>query len=122
MDQQQPVTVRMFGIFHTLRQERGLAPAVELALPRGGQTALELARGLNLPLEMLGGVYCNHTPASLGRIIRPGDRIAFVPKGVPGPHQGLQGFPLGNQPQPLATPEGFNPPRLPLEGAQPHFL
>lgn len=122
MEQRHTATVRMFGIFHTLRQERGLAPGVDHPLARGGTTALEIARQLDLPLEMVGGVYCNHSPAGLGRIIRPGDRIAFVPKGVPGPHQCLQGFPRVSQPeQDLAMPEGFNSPQLPLESALSHL-
>ena len=123
MEQHHTVTVRMFGIFHTLRQERGLAPRVTLPLPLDGTTALELARQLALPLEMVGAVYCNHSLAGLGRIIRPGDRIAFVPKGVPGPHQCLQGFPqIRPEEQQLAMAEGFRPAPLPLGGAEPRFI
>lgn len=123
MDQHHTASVRMFGIFHTLRQERGLAPGLNLPLPAVGHTALEIARQLDLPLEMVGAVYCNHTPASLGRVIRPGDRIAFVPKGVPGPHKCLQGFPLVSQPnQQLAMPEGFNSPQRPSQAAEARMI
>jgi hypothetical protein len=118
MEQQQTATIRMFGIFHTLRRERGLAPAVEFPLTRAGAPARAIARELNLPLEMIGGVYCNHAPADLQLIIRPGDRIAFVPRGVPGPHRCLQGFPpLPDPAEHRDLPLGFEPAPLPAAGA-----
>lgn len=119
MKQQHTASVYMFGIFHTLRRERGLSPAVDMPLAQGGRPALEIARELDLPLEMVGAVYCNHTPTSLGRVIRPGDRIAFVPLGVPGPHKCLQGFPtLNDRNEPPTIPQGFNSSQLSCENIQ----
>lgn len=119
MKQQQTASVYMFGIFHTLRRERGLSPAVDMPLAQAGRPALELARELNLPLEMVGAVYCNHAPTSLARVIRPGDRIAFIPLGVPGPHKCLQGFPaLNSRDEPPTMPQGFNSTQLSCEDAR----
>ncbi len=118
MEQQHTASVNMFGSFHTLRRARGLAPAVEMPLAQAGRPALEIARELNLPLEMVGAVYCNHSPVGLGRVIRPGDRIAFVPRGVPGPHKCLQGFPtLNDREEPPVMPRGFNSSQLSIEDA-----
>lgn len=116
MEQQQTATIRMFGIFHTLHRERGLSPAVAIQLSPAGRPALEIARELNLPLDMVGAVYCNHCPSGLDQIIRPGDRIAFVPKGVPGPHKCLQGFPGSAESSNLpGIPGGFNGSQVSVE-------
>ncbi len=81
------VTVRLFGCLHTLRRERDLPTTTEAEVPDSGVTGFELAEALELPLEMIEGVFCNRTVRPLGYVILPGDRVAFVPKGTPGPHR-----------------------------------
>ena len=46
-----------------------------------------IATRLDLPHDLIEGVFCNHTVYGLDHVIRPGDRIAFVPYGTPGPHR-----------------------------------
>lgn len=92
MSTQTTTTVRMFGALHTLRRERGLEPTVEVSIPSGGCVACDLARELDLPLEKIEAVFVNHLAHGLDHIIRPGDRVAFVPTGVPGPHRVLLGI------------------------------
>lgn len=93
MQEPKPVSVRMFGRLHTLRKERGLQPSLEITLTATGRKASDIAMDLNLPLDVIGCIYCNHIPADLYHMVQPGDRIAFVPKSVPGPHQRYQSFP-----------------------------
>jgi hypothetical protein len=81
------VTVRMFGLLHSLRRSRGLPATVELEIPEEGKSAFEIAQLLDLPLERIEAVFCNHRTYDLNHRIYPGDRIAFVPPGVPGPHR-----------------------------------
>ena len=87
-----PVTVRLFGALHSLRRERGLPTVVEVIVPEEGLTGVELARQLDLPAEMIEGVFCNRTVRPVGWVLRPGDRVAFVPKGTPGPHRVFLGL------------------------------
>ena len=94
MERKENVTVRMFGTLHSLRRQRGLPSVQELSLPPQGKRAAEIARELDLPGESLGLIYHNHRPAGLQQLIRPGDRLAFVPKSSIGPHNGPLGFPL----------------------------
>jgi hypothetical protein len=94
MERKEHVTILMFGSLLSFRQERGLSPTLELSLPAGGKRALDIAADLGLPLDSIGAIYCNHRPADLKRLIQPGDRIAFVPKSVPGPQNGPLGFPI----------------------------
>ncbi len=93
MQELKPVSVRMLGTLHRLRKEKGLQPYLEITLATSGRKASDIAMDLNLPLNVIGSIYCNHIPADIYHMVHPGDRIAFVPKSVPGPHQRYQGFP-----------------------------
>ena len=92
MSTQTNTTVRMFGALHTLRRERGLQPTTEVHIPPGGCVAFDLARELNLPLDKIEAVFVNHVVYSLNHLIQAGDRVAFVPTGIPGPHRFLLGI------------------------------
>lgn len=82
----------MFGVLHTLRRERGLQATTEVYIPPEGCSALDLARELDLPPELIEAVFVNHTVHGLDYLIQPGDRVAFVPTGIPGPHRFLLGI------------------------------
>jgi hypothetical protein len=98
MSTQTTTTVRMFGALHTLRRERGLEPTTEVNIPPGGCAACDLARALDLPLRKIEAVFVNHVVYGLDHIIQAGDRVAFVPTGIPGPHRVLLGiFGAGRQ-------------------------
>ena len=87
MDELPQVTVRTFGYLYSLRRERGLPAHFDMALPDAGMTAREMAALLELPLDRIEGVFVNHTVRGLDHVIVPGDRVAFVPHGTPGPHR-----------------------------------
>jgi hypothetical protein len=92
MSTQRTSTVRMFGALHTFRKDRGLPSVTEVAIPEDGCAAKVLASELDLPLEMIEAVFVNHQVYSLEHRIQPGDRVAFVPVGIPGPARGLLGI------------------------------
>lgn len=85
-------TVRMFGALHTVRKERGLQPTADVAIPREGRAAKDVARDLDLPLDKVEAVFINRKAYGLDHVIHPGDRVAFVPTGIPGPHRFLLGI------------------------------
>lgn len=98
MSTQTNTTVRMFGALHTIRRERGLQPTTEVHIPPGGSVAGDLARKLDLPLEKIEAVFVNHIVHGLEYRIQAGDRVAFIPTGIPGPHRFLLGiFGAGRQ-------------------------
>ena len=82
-----PVTVKLFGCLHTLRKAKGLPTTVTVEVPAEGREALEVAEDLALPLDRIEAVICNHKTHDLNYVIHPGDTIAFVPRGTPGPHR-----------------------------------
>ncbi|ALC15847.1 hypothetical protein DSOUD_1062 [Desulfuromonas soudanensis] len=92
MEKKANAVIRLYGNLHTLRKERGLPSVAELWLPAGGRTAAEVAAELDLPLERIEGVFCNHKAYGLDRILCPGDELAFIPTGIPGPHRYMLGI------------------------------
>jgi len=87
MGKEMTARVRMFGVLHSLRIERGLPTQVDVAVPGEGMSAKQIALDLELPLEPIEGVFCNHRVFPLSHTVHPGDEIAFVPEGTPGPHR-----------------------------------
>lgn len=57
-------------------------------------SAVNLAGKLNIPVEKIEIVFVNGVanPISGRCLIKPGDRVAFVPPGTPGPYRVLLGF------------------------------
>ncbi len=87
-----PVTVRMFGLLHLFRTEQGLPSTVEVEIPENGTTGRDLAEELGLPCEKIEGVFVNCTVYGIDHPIMPGDRVAYVPYGTPGPHRVFLGL------------------------------
>lgn len=92
MTTQTNTTVRMFGALHTLRRDRGLQSTTEVHIPPGGCAACDLAADLDLPLEKIEAVFVNHRAHGLDHPIKAGDRVAFIPTGVPGPERVMLGI------------------------------
>ena len=80
-------SVRIFGALRTYRAEAGLPFALDVPLPAEGMSARSLACELGLPCEEIEGVFVNHTVYDIDHGVSPGDEIAFVPYGTPGPHR-----------------------------------
>lgn len=55
-------------------------------------TGLELAEKLEVPLNEIEIVFINGHAQAINELIRPGDRVAFVPPGCPGPYRLHLGF------------------------------
>ncbi len=87
-----PVVVRMFGLLRDLRIERGEPTCTEVSVAEEGTVASEVAAGLGLPLDRIEAVFCNHSARGLDHVVMPGDRVAFVPHGTPGPWRMLLGI------------------------------
>lgn len=87
-----PVSVRIFGSLRPFRTERGLSCDLSVEVPEEGVVASDLALELGLPLDWVEGVFVNHTVHGVGVMVSPGDRIAFVPRGTPGPHRVFLGL------------------------------
>ena len=79
--------VKMFGLLHTFRKERGLPSEAEVEVPDSGITAKSLAENMGLPLDMIEGVFLDHRVHPLSITVKTGDSIAYASRGIPGPHR-----------------------------------
>jgi molybdopterin converting factor small subunit len=86
------VTVRMFGALREARRGQGLPPTADVEVPQQGVPAARIAQDLGLPVASIEGVFCNHSIHPLTQMVYPGDSVAFVPHGTPGPHRFFLGL------------------------------
>jgi molybdopterin converting factor small subunit len=91
MQEASSVTVRAIAFLDAFCKEHGLPSTLSVEVPDAGVTALELAESIGLPLELVEGIFHNHTVAGLDALIMPGDRVAFVPPGTPASHAAFFG-------------------------------
>lgn len=87
MADERTATVRMFGTLHSARRAAGLPTTVDVPVPESGATARQVALGLELDLGVIEGVFVDGTVYGIDHPVAPGDRVAFVPHGTPGPHR-----------------------------------
>ena len=80
-------TVRIFASLRLICEERGTPTTVEFPVSAEGTPAREIAEALDIPLEKVEGVFVNHKAHGINYLVRPGDRMAFVPYDTPGPHR-----------------------------------
>ena len=85
------VEVRGFGKLYFLFKERGWdnPKIVELSRP---MTAAELRDELDIAREDVDAVFINRLIQPLSTSVKNGDRVAFVPPGVPTIHRFMLGF------------------------------
>jgi molybdopterin converting factor small subunit len=89
------VNIRLFGFLRSFMKERGLPDRFDETVPPEGKSGLEVAAELGLPKEKIEAVFRNGLIQQLDAKIYPGDRVAFVPSGTPGPYRVLLGMVKG---------------------------
>jgi len=79
------VTVRLFSSLRALYPQRG--DTFTYDVPAEGMIARDIATDLGIDPKHIEGVFVNHKVHGVGYTVHPGDRIAFVPYDIPGPHR-----------------------------------
>lgn len=92
----QQIEVRGFLHLYQLFKKRNwpVPLLVNLAEPISG---IALAEKLEIPLNEIEVIFVNGFVQSLHYSVQPGDRVAFLPPGCPGPHRFMLGFYGKNQ-------------------------
>jgi len=86
------VEIRCFSFLKKICDERNLSFPFYYEL-KDQCSALELAERLDLPLEKIEAVFINGVASPVAEgVIKPGDRVAFIPPGTPGPYRALLGM------------------------------
>ena len=85
------IEIRGFLHLDKLFRERGwsIPLMLEIKEPLSG---IELARQLEIPLKEIEVIFVNGLVQSVKYMINPGDRVAFLPPGCPGPYRVALGF------------------------------
>ena len=89
---EEQVRVRVFGFLREERSRDGLPAETFVDVPANGCPARDVAADLGLPLDRIEGVFINHRIHRISEVVHPGDTIAFVPQGTPGPHRFFLGL------------------------------
>jgi len=71
---------------------QGFSYAFEKEIAREGMTAYDIACELRIPPEEIEGIFLNGCVKNIYDIVFPGDRVAFFPKGTPGPYRVFLGM------------------------------
>lgn len=85
------IEVRAFGRLYFLFKERGW-PDPLVYHPREPITAGQLRDELNLPVDGVEAVFINRRVCPFSTRLREGDRVAFIPPGIPTIHRYNLGF------------------------------
>jgi hypothetical protein len=86
------VEIRGFGLLTEVFKQNGWPTPLRFKL-KESCTAAGLARQIGLPLDKIEAVFINRKVESLDDgLVNPGDRVSFIPLGVPGPYRVLLGI------------------------------
>jgi hypothetical protein len=77
--------------------EKGASNCLKIAVPPEGKSSEKIAQELDIPLEKIEAVFRNGRVQNIQAPVFPGDRVAFIPYGTPGPYRVLLGI---RQPDP----------------------
>ncbi|KJS18048.1 MAG: thiamine S protein [Peptococcaceae bacterium BRH_c4b] len=91
MENDKCVEVRAFSFIKEIFDQRGWPFPMQVELEKEC-TALELAERLEIPTEKIEAVFVNGIVKKMNEKIKPGDRVAFVPPGTPGPYRVILGI------------------------------
>lgn len=98
MNDENKTTIEVRGFLHLdakFRKRYGKIPLIiEIDKPI---TGVELAQRLEVPINEIEVIFVNGFVQALDYLIHPGDRMAFLPPGCPGPYRIALGFYGKNQ-------------------------
>lgn len=86
------VEIRVFGSLRCHLEEQGLPATMKMPVEEDESRAFDLARKLGLPPEEVEAVFCNGHVQNIYDPVHPGDRLAFLPYGTPGPYRAFLGI------------------------------
>ena len=87
MNSENKISVKLFSFLYTHMTKRGLPTTYELEIPSEGRSCRDIAHDLELPVQKIEAVFINGRARQLDTLCLPGDRLAFIPYGTPGPYR-----------------------------------
>jgi len=96
-EEDQTVTIRIFGFLRRYMDERGLPHVLTEDVPKGGMSAYDLVERLSIPPKKVEAVFRNGQVINIYDLVSPGDRVALLPQGTPGPYRFFLGMDRENR-------------------------
>ncbi|HKI48131.1 MAG TPA: MoaD/ThiS family protein [Desulfobacteria bacterium] len=93
----QAVTIRIFGFLRSYLDERGLPYVLTEEIPDGGMSAYDLVKRIAIPTDKVEAVFRNGEVINIYDLVSPGDRVALLPHGTPGPYRFFLGMDRENR-------------------------
>ena len=93
----QTVEIRVFGFLRRYLDAVGLPYVVTENVPHGGMSAYDLAGRLSIPPKEVEAVFKNGQVINIYDFVGPGDRVALLPQGTPGPYRFFLGMDRENR-------------------------
>ena len=91
------IEIRIFGALRTYMDNQGLPYLITKRINPHGRTPLDIAHELKIPTDKIEAVFCNGKIQPIDKTVFPGDRIAFLPYGTPGPYRVFLGIVKGKK-------------------------
>ena len=88
----QSISIRIFGFLRRYMDTQGLSYTFDKDIDPKGKTAYDIAVELHIPPEEIEAVFVNGSVKNIYDSIFPGDRVAFLPYGTPGPYRVFLGM------------------------------
>jgi len=86
------VSIRIFGFLRRYMDTQGLSYAFDKDIDPKGETAYNIAVELHIPPKEIEAVFVNGSVKNIYDYVSPGDRVAFLPYGTPGPYRVFLGM------------------------------
>jgi len=86
------VEMRVFGSLRRHLEEQGFPATMEMPMEEDESRAFDFALKVGLPPEEVEAVFCNGHVQNIYDPVHPGDRLAFLPYGTPGPYRAFLGI------------------------------
>ncbi len=87
-----PVEIRVFGALRKHLDRQNLPYLIKKQISPDICTPMTIAEELVLPQDEIEAVFVNGKIADRDTVLSPGDRIAFLPYGTPGPYRVFLGI------------------------------
>ncbi|MBT9437580.1 MAG: MoaD/ThiS family protein [Desulfobacterales bacterium] len=86
------ISIRIFGFLRRYMDTQGFSYAFDKDIDPKGEPAYEIAVELHIPPKEIEAVFVNGSVKNIYDSVFPGDRVAFIPYGTPGPYRVFLGM------------------------------